>query len=217
MAGDNFYGSQRPADLVKKFDEPYKALLAAGVTFHAALGNHDEPGTVGYPPLNMDGQRYYSFVRGNVRFFALDTNGLDDKQLGGSTIGCRRRTAKMEGLFFHHPLYSNGEQTRRRSRHSRAARADPRQPRRRRRVLRPRPRLRAIDAPEGHSLLRVGRRWSASQGAASSVRTTAASSTRTGASCWWKSPGPNSILRSVSRTGRASSIPVRFRRQRKQT
>jgi hypothetical protein len=32
MVGDNFYGSQAPAELVKKFDRPYKPLLEAGVT-----------------------------------------------------------------------------------------------------------------------------------------------------------------------------------------
>src|SRR6187397_3041037 len=35
MFGDNMYGGQQPADFVKKFQEPYAQLLAAGVTFHA--------------------------------------------------------------------------------------------------------------------------------------------------------------------------------------
>ena len=81
MLGDNFYGSQRPADLVKKFELPYKPLLDAGVRFQAAIGNHDEPASVDYPPLNMGGRRYYTFARRNVRFFVLDTNALDPPQL----------------------------------------------------------------------------------------------------------------------------------------
>jgi hypothetical protein len=81
MLGDNFYGSQRPADLVKKFELPYKPLLDGGVRFQAAIGNHDEPGSVDYPPLNMGGRRYYTFARRNVRFFVLDTNALDPPQL----------------------------------------------------------------------------------------------------------------------------------------
>ena len=60
---------------------PYKPLLDAGVTFHAAIGNHDEPFTVNYPPLNMGGRRYYTYVRQQVRFFVLDTNIMDGPQL----------------------------------------------------------------------------------------------------------------------------------------
>ena len=41
--GDNMYGRQRPADFVEKFERPYARLLQAGVTFQAALGNHDRP------------------------------------------------------------------------------------------------------------------------------------------------------------------------------
>jgi hypothetical protein len=29
MLGDNMYGSQEPADFIKKFEQPYKALLDA--------------------------------------------------------------------------------------------------------------------------------------------------------------------------------------------
>ena len=43
MLGDNMYGGQRPADFVKKFEQPYEPLLAAGVKFQASLGNHDRP------------------------------------------------------------------------------------------------------------------------------------------------------------------------------
>ena len=63
MLGDNMYGRQRPADFVKKFEQPYAPLLAAGVTFQASLGNHDRPENVSYKLFNMNGQRYYAFVR----------------------------------------------------------------------------------------------------------------------------------------------------------
>jgi 3',5'-cyclic AMP phosphodiesterase CpdA len=107
MLGDNFYGAQRPSDLVAKFERPYKPLLDAGVTFQAALGNHDEPGSVHYPPLNMAGQRYYTFVRRNVRFLVLDTNSLDPRQLqwAETTLEASREDWKI--AYFHHPLYSN--------------------------------------------------------------------------------------------------------------
>ena len=36
MLGDNIYGPHTPRDYELKFEEPYRALLEAGVTFHAA-------------------------------------------------------------------------------------------------------------------------------------------------------------------------------------
>ena len=107
MLGDNFYGSQRPADLLKKFDRPYKPLLDAGVTFHATLGNHDEPERIHYPPLNMNSQRYYTFARKNVRFFVLDTNELDAGQLRWFEAALRDSRDDWKVAYFHHPLYCN--------------------------------------------------------------------------------------------------------------
>jgi 3',5'-cyclic AMP phosphodiesterase CpdA len=107
MVGDNFYGGQQPADLARKFGIPYKLLLDAGVTFHAVLGNHDESRTVGYPPLNMRGQRYYTFARRHVRFFALDTNALDAAQLRWFEGALQDAKEDWKVCYFHHPLYSN--------------------------------------------------------------------------------------------------------------
>jgi predicted MPP superfamily phosphohydrolase len=107
MVGDNFYGSQKPADLEQKFVRPYQALLDAGVTFHAALGNHDTLATVDYAPINMHGQRYYSYVRGNVRFFVLDTNVLDAAQLRWAETALQQAAEPWKIAYFHHPLYSN--------------------------------------------------------------------------------------------------------------
>lgn len=107
MMGDNFYGSQKPADLVKKFDRPYAKLLEAGVVFRAALGNHDEAHTVDYPPLNMHGRRYYTFAAGQVRFFVLDTNNLDPAQLAWFQGALAAAHEPWRICYFHHPLYSN--------------------------------------------------------------------------------------------------------------
>lgn len=110
MVGDNFYGSQRPSDLEQKFARPYRPLLDAGVIFQAALGNHDvESTTVNYPPLNMDGRRYYSFVRPGVRFIVLDTNVLDAGQLRWAEDVLRRATEPWRIAYFHHPLYGNAK------------------------------------------------------------------------------------------------------------
>ena len=107
MVGDNFYGSQRPSDLEQKFAQVYRPLLDAGVIFQAALGNHDDPSTVHYPPLNMDGRRYYSFVRPGVRFIVLDTNELDAKQLQWADATLQQATEPWRIAYFHHPIYGN--------------------------------------------------------------------------------------------------------------
>jgi hypothetical protein len=107
MLGDNFYGSQRPADLVQKFDRPYKPLLDAGVTFHAAIGNHDALATLNYLPLNMAGQRYYTFVRKHVRFFVLDTNIMDAPQLRWFETALQEAREPWKIAYFHHPIYGN--------------------------------------------------------------------------------------------------------------
>jgi Calcineurin-like phosphoesterase len=107
MVGDNMLGQQRAADYVKKFEVPYAALLSAGVTFQAALGNHDRPEQVSYKPFNMNGERYYSFVGGNVRFFALDSNRMDAKQLAWIETSLREAREDWKICYFHHPLYSS--------------------------------------------------------------------------------------------------------------
>jgi hypothetical protein len=109
MVGDNFYGGQRPADLKKKFDVPYEPLLSRGVRFQAVIGNHDELHTIDYPPLNMAGRRYYTFAEGPVRFFALDTNSLDPRQVTWLTESLAAASEPWKIVYFHHPIYSNGD------------------------------------------------------------------------------------------------------------
>jgi predicted MPP superfamily phosphohydrolase len=108
MLGDNIYGRQQPADFVRKFEAPYKPLLDAGVKFFASLGNHDDPRNNTYKLFNMNGQRYYSFVRNDVRFFVLDTNFLDPAQLAWLERELARATEHWKIAYFHHPLYSDG-------------------------------------------------------------------------------------------------------------
>jgi len=109
MLGDNIYGHQGPNDFVKKFEQPYKPLLDAGVRFYAALGNHDNDSSRFYRPFNMGGERYYTFAVKNVRFFVLDTDYLDPKQR--AWIESALKSAGDDGWkisYFHHPLYSDG-------------------------------------------------------------------------------------------------------------
>jgi 3',5'-cyclic AMP phosphodiesterase CpdA len=107
MLGDNMYGSQRPADFTRKFEQPYAPLLSIGVKFQAALGNHDTPEQIFYKPYNMNGQRYYTYARNNVRFFALDSTLMDRKQVAWIEAALRDSSEDWKICYFHHPLYSN--------------------------------------------------------------------------------------------------------------
>jgi hypothetical protein len=107
MLGDNLYGRQDPRDLVDKFERPYADLLQAGVRFYATLGNHDDPASRFYPAFNMDGERYYTFARKNVRFFVLDTNVLDPKQIAWIDDALSGSRDEWKICYFHHPIYSN--------------------------------------------------------------------------------------------------------------
>ena len=110
MTGDNLYGSERPRDYEKKFSIPYKALLDGGVKFYAALGNHDDAEQRLYKNFNMNGEKYYSFKPKNgVRFFAIDTNYVDDKQLQWLDRELTASGSDWKIAYFHHPLYSSGE------------------------------------------------------------------------------------------------------------
>ena len=108
MLGDNIYGSERPQDFHKKFEQPYQPLLDAGVEFRAALGNHDDPNQRYYKPFGMDGQRYYTFKKENVRFFVLDSNYMDPPQLTWLEKELQSSGSDWKIAYFHHPLYSNG-------------------------------------------------------------------------------------------------------------
>lgn len=109
MVGDNLYGSQKPRDFVDKFANPYGPLLRMGIPFFAALGNHDEPDNRDYPPFNMGGQRYYTFVRGPARFYVFDTNFLDPKQVEWIENALRQSSDEWKIAVFHHPIYSDGD------------------------------------------------------------------------------------------------------------
>lgn len=115
MLGDNIYPSGDPDDMVKKFERPYAELLKRGVSFRAALGNHDvkkgRQAQINYPNFNMDGRAYYSFTRGDgmVEFFALDSTRFDLRQRRWLEGALQASQAKWKVAFFHHPLYSSAD------------------------------------------------------------------------------------------------------------
>ena len=108
MLGDNMYGRQDPQDFVTKFERPYAALLQAGVLFYATLGNHDNQNSRFYKAFNMGGERYFTFVKKNVRFFVLDSNQLDPKQRAWFDDALQHSDDQWRICFFHHPIYSDG-------------------------------------------------------------------------------------------------------------
>jgi hypothetical protein len=108
--GDNIYGGHSPEDFKKKFEVPYKPLLDAGVKFYASLGNHDDPNIERlYKPFNMNGERYYTFKRGDTQFYALDSTYMDARQLTWLEQNLRSSNARWKICYFHHPLYNDGK------------------------------------------------------------------------------------------------------------
>ena len=108
--GDNIYGGSSPKDFEKKFEVPYKPLLDTGVKFYASLGNHDNPNERLYKLFNMNGANYYTFKKGNVHFFVLDSNYMDPKQLAWLEKQLQDAgSSDWKICYFHHPLYSSGK------------------------------------------------------------------------------------------------------------
>ena len=109
MLGDNLYGSEGPSAYVAKFERPYQPLLDAGVQFYASLGNHDEPAQRFYEPFNMGGERYYTFRKGDVEFFVLDSTYMGPEQLEWLEDALSGSNAPWKVAYMHHPMYSSGE------------------------------------------------------------------------------------------------------------
>lgn len=114
LAGDNIYNNGEIEKIGAVFERPYQPLLKKNVKFYACLGNHDirtDNGVpqVNYPGFNMGG-RYYTFVKENVQFFALDTNGNADwkNQLIWLEKELSLSKASWKIVFGHHPVYASG-------------------------------------------------------------------------------------------------------------
>lgn len=110
MDGDNIYGGHSPADFQRKFEQPYKQLLDEKVKFYASIGNHDDPDIErNYKPYNMGGNRYYTFDKGDVEFFVLDSNYMDPQQLSWIEDKLKSSTSKWKIAYFHHPLFTSAK------------------------------------------------------------------------------------------------------------
>jgi 3',5'-cyclic AMP phosphodiesterase CpdA len=115
MLGDNIYPSGDPEDLPAKFERPYADLLKRGVSFYAALGNHDvkkgREAQMNYRNFNMGGRAYYTFTRGDglVEFFAVDSTYYNLRQQRWLEEALQASRAKWKIAFFHHPIYSSAD------------------------------------------------------------------------------------------------------------
>lgn len=108
--GDNLYGAERPQDFKKKFEEPYKPMLDAGVKFYATLGNHDARAQRNYQPFNMNGKLYYTLKAPdeNARFFMLDSTYPVPEQIAWLESELKGANEEWKIVVFHHPIYSSG-------------------------------------------------------------------------------------------------------------
>ena len=165
LVGDNLYGSERPQDFLKKFEQPYKPLLDAGVKFYASLGNHDAREQRFYKLFNMDGSCYYTFSpKPNVRFFALESTYPVPEQIEWLENELKASSSDWKIVVLPSPAVFVGRD--RTARTFACAKCSSRcsQVQRQRRVHRARPFLRARQAAEGHRVLRGRLRRPAAQG-----------------------------------------------------
>ncbi len=108
--GDNLLTGSQPSDFDKDFAVPYKPLLDAGVLFYASLGNHDKTNERFYKPFNMTDATYYTYKKGHVRFFVLDSNYMDPTQTAWVETQLRGAgNGDWKICYFHHPLYSSAK------------------------------------------------------------------------------------------------------------
>lgn len=115
LTGDNIYENGEIEKIEATFELPYQQLLQQNINFYAVLGNHDirtKNGReqINYEKFNMQG-RYYSFVRGKVKFLAIDTNPEApwQEQLSWLERELSRTRQPWKIVFGHHQIYSSGK------------------------------------------------------------------------------------------------------------
>lgn len=112
MLGDNIYPK---GDVDKQgdalFTRIYQPLLERGVSFQPVLGNHDVLHHNGERMVRFFGMpgHYYTFRRGPVDFFAIDTNKFDGKQQTWLLQQLQNSKAAWQVVYGHHPIISSGQ------------------------------------------------------------------------------------------------------------
>jgi hypothetical protein len=127
--GDNNYpvGSAETIDanigrFYHDYIHPYVGKFGAGASenrFFPSLGNHDWMTSGAKPYLDYftlpGNERYYEFVRGDVHFFAVDSDehepdgiGPASKQAAWLEGALRASKSAWQVVYMHHPPYSSG-------------------------------------------------------------------------------------------------------------
>ncbi len=106
----------------QEFIHPYRGRYGLGAKenrFFPSLGNHDweTPGAKPYLDyFTLPGnERYYDFVKGDVHFFAVDSDEREpdgilatSKQAAWLEQALKKSTAAWQIVYMHHPPYSSG-------------------------------------------------------------------------------------------------------------
>ncbi len=128
--GDNNYpyGEDSTIDInigkhYHSFIAPYRGDFGEGAKenrFFPTLGNHDDYTENGRPYLDYfelpGNERYYDFVKGDIHFFALNSNPSEPDGVDSTSVQARwlkRRLANSRSpwkvVYFHHPPYSTAD------------------------------------------------------------------------------------------------------------
>ncbi len=128
--GDNNYpyGEDSTIDInvgkhYHSFIAPYRGDYGEGATenrFFPTLGNHDDYTENGRPYLDYfdlpGNERYYDFVKGDIHFFALNSNTSEPDGVHGASVQALWLKERLESssspwklIYFHHPPYSTAD------------------------------------------------------------------------------------------------------------
>jgi hypothetical protein len=121
--GDSATIDQNIGQYYHAYIYPYKGRFGPGATvnrFFPTLGNHDLYTTNGMPYLRyftLPGNgRYYDFVRGNVHFFALNSDPIEPDGITSTSVQAQwlkqrlaAATEPWKVVYFHHAPYSSGD------------------------------------------------------------------------------------------------------------
>lgn len=132
--GDNNYGDLTPAGFQENVGDYYDSFINSG-NFYPCIGNHDYANGNGDAyfdyfdlPSTPADERYYDFVRGNIHFFALNSNcttsgcnnssggadephGIYEYETQGIWLKNKlaSSTAKYKLVYLHHSPYSSSD------------------------------------------------------------------------------------------------------------
>ena len=110
LLGDIIYPDGDVAEIAK-FREPYAPLIAEDLEMHVALGNHDiQTDRDAFMDAFDMPARWYTFVRGPVQFFALDSSRgvIEGAQRSWLDRALARSRARWKVVFMHVPMFSSG-------------------------------------------------------------------------------------------------------------